>query len=110
MWMLSIFFYLLCSISPTGIKGQFYALIITQGLDFTKKIPWQTHPLLFLMICAVIFFAFQIKSQFWFELSYVFLTPRLVMTLGYIVTAPLKAIRFQDFFLADQLVSISIGL
>jgi len=69
------------------------------GFGWLADIPFQLHPLLFLLISAVLLSWQQYKSKFW-----------LLRTLGRIVAAPWIHVIFRDFYLADQLNSIVIVL
>jgi len=64
------------------------------------KIPFQLHPFFLLLATLAAFVAFQFKSNFW-----------LAKTMVRILSAPfITPVVFRDFYVADQLISISIVL
>jgi hypothetical protein len=67
------------------------------GFEWLAKIPWQVHPIAYILASSSALFVFLLRSKFW-----------LVKTLARIVVAPLIQIQFRDFFLGDQLVSLVI--
>lgn len=69
------------------------------GFEFLKHVPPELYPLLIVLFMLFLCILYSVRSGFW-----------LLRTLGRIVTAPLFKVVFRDFFLADQLVSISLML
>jgi hypothetical protein len=72
---------------------------VVPGFDFFRHIPPESYPLVLVILLLGLLLFYSVKSGFW-----------LVRTLGRIVTAPFYKVVFRDFFLADQLVSISLVL
>eukprot|EP01117_Protostelium_nocturnum_P007705 TRINITY_DN2766_c0_g1_i2.p1 TRINITY_DN2766_c0_g1~~TRINITY_DN2766_c0_g1_i2.p1 ORF type:complete len:824 (-),score=249.76 TRINITY_DN2766_c0_g1_i2:620-3091(-) len=70
-----------------------------ERLEFLKAIPVQVHPFLLCLASVITIIVFQIKSKAW-----------LLKTIGRSLIAPFVNVKFRDFFLADQLASISIVL
>jgi hypothetical protein len=78
-----------------------YALHVARPAGFTwlGDIPIFALPLTMLIVFGVAFVAYSVRSGFW-----------LLRTLGRIVTTPATRIVFRDFYVADQLISLSIVL
>ena len=72
---------------------------VVPGFEFLKHVPPELYPLLLVILLLGLFILYSFRSGFW-----------LLRTLGRIVTAPLFKVVFRDFFLADQLVSITLVL
>jgi hypothetical protein len=70
-----------------------------KGFEWLSYYPWQIWPISLLIIFGAILIWFQFKSSFW-----------LLKTLRNICLAPYYPVRFKDFFLADQILSIVIVL
>lgn len=72
---------------------------VVPGFEFFKHVPPESYPLVLVLTLLGLFLFYSVRSGFW-----------LVRTLGRIVTAPLYKVVFRDFFMADQLVSITLVL
>jgi hypothetical protein len=69
------------------------------GFEWMRKIPAFMHPLTAIIIFLGTFIVFQFKSQFW-----------LLRCLFHVIIAPLTKVKFAHFFMADQLMSLSLVL
>jgi hypothetical protein len=69
------------------------------GFEYLRHVPPETYPLILVILLLGLLLFYSVRSGFW-----------LVRTMGRIVTAPLNKVVFRDFFMADQLVSISLVL
>jgi len=73
--------------------------VTPSGLEFMKKIPFQFHPIFILGSLFLVFVIQQFRTNFW-----------MLRTCSRILIAPFAEILYRDFFIADQLVSLSIVL
>ncbi|KAH3757218.1 xenotropic and polytropic retrovirus receptor 1 [Pelomyxa schiedti] len=87
-------FTMMCLLS---VVTYFFSCAPPSSLAFFSKCPPAVYPLVFVIISVIVFFIYEIRTRFW-----------LLFTLISIIAAPLKAVKFKDFFFADQLVSLSI--
>lgn len=86
-WVCSFSLYALSVIKPTG-------------LEWLGNVPTVIHPFLLLLITAISMIIFQVRSNFW-----------LLRTIARILAAPfVTPVLFRDFYVADQLISLSIVL
>lgn len=72
---------------------------VVPGFEFLRHVLPELYPLVLVILLLAIFIFYSVRSGFW-----------LLRTVGRIVTAPVFKVVFRDFFLADQLVSISLVL
>jgi len=85
-WSGSFFLYLACYLHAPGF-------------EWLGDIPWQVHPIVYIGASLIAVSVFLLRSKFW-----------LLKTLARIIIAPFIEVRFRDFFLGDQLVSLVIVL
>ncbi|PRP82501.1 hypothetical protein PROFUN_10071 [Planoprotostelium fungivorum] len=85
-WMGSVFIYIITNTEKDTVP-------------WLRTIPVQIHPFLLCLTTLFVVLFFQLKTRAW-----------LMWTVLRILAAPFKAVRFRDFFLADQMASISIVL
>lgn len=72
---------------------------VVPGFEFLRHVLPELYPLVLVILLLALFILYSVRSGFW-----------LLRTMGRIVTAPVFKVVFRDFFLADQLVSISLVL
>lgn len=72
---------------------------VVPGFEFLRHVPPESYPLILVILLVALSIFYSFHSGFW-----------LLRTIGRIVTAPVFKVVFRDFFLADQLVSVSLVL
>eukprot|EP01087_Luapelamoeba_hula_P016804 TRINITY_DN5201_c0_g1_i3.p1 TRINITY_DN5201_c0_g1~~TRINITY_DN5201_c0_g1_i3.p1 ORF type:complete len:707 (+),score=60.15 TRINITY_DN5201_c0_g1_i3:309-2429(+) len=66
-----------------------------QGTAWMSQLSWRAAPITLCSLTVLVMILFQLRAKFW-----------LLRGLARIIAAPFMAIRFRDFFLADQLCSL----